>query len=85
LDKKCSSDVTTVTRAGSSPISSFDSLNAVAASSASPSSAFPPGNATSPENYRCRNQIQKKEGWVKVVTCHVHDLNKYLPTSFSWF
>jgi len=39
-----------VTRAGSSPISSFDSLNAVAASSASPSSAFPLGNATSPQN-----------------------------------
>src|SRR5688572_14066293 len=48
LDKKCSRDATTVTRAGSSPISSFDSLNAVATSSASPSSAFPPGSETSP-------------------------------------
>ena len=49
LDKKCSRDATTVTRDGSSPISSLDSLNAVAASSASPSSAFPPGKETSPE------------------------------------
>ena len=49
LDKKCSRDATTVTRDGSSPISSFDSLNAVAASSVSPSSTFPPGKETSPE------------------------------------
>ena len=60
LDKKCSRYVTMVTRAGSSPISSFDSLNAVAASSASPSSAFPPGNATSPENSNGDNQILNK-------------------------
>jgi hypothetical protein len=44
----------------SSPISSFDSLNAVAASSASPSSTFPPGNATSPENTRRSIQIHKQ-------------------------
>ena len=60
LDKKCSRYVTMVTRAGSSPISSFDSLNAVAASSASPSSAFPPGYATSPENSNGDNQILNK-------------------------
>jgi hypothetical protein len=44
----------------SSPISSFDSLNVVAASSTSPSSVFPPGNATSPENTKQSIQIHKQ-------------------------
>jgi hypothetical protein len=60
LDRKCSREVATVTRVGSSPISSFDSLNAVAASSASPSSVFPPGNVTSPKNSRRSLQIHKQ-------------------------
>ncbi len=48
LDKNGSSTVTTLTSEGSNPISSFASLVAVSPSSLSPSSAFPPGNATSP-------------------------------------
>lgn len=48
-DKNGSITAMTQTSEGSNPISSMASLRAVAESSTSPSSLFPPGNATSPK------------------------------------
>ncbi|KAJ0876069.1 hypothetical protein HanPSC8_Chr11g0484141 [Helianthus annuus] len=59
LDKNGSRTATTFTSEGSSPISSFASLVAVSASSTSSSSAFPPGNETSPISRKVRRPFSK--------------------------
>lgn len=59
---KGSRTVTTLTWQGSKPISSLASRKAVATSSSSPSSTFPPGSATSPAKRSTPNI------WIAIIT-----------------